>query len=228
MDKKIISGTIKDQVYKYLKDEICNRNFTPGYWLQELEIAQKLGVSRSPVREAIKHLAMDGLVIEIPNKGSYVREFTQKDVLDACDLRLMMETYALSQCKDNLTEANLNSLREFLKEFDYHYKKDNIKEYINTDTDFHQFMVSLSTNGMISVAYNRIQPLFQPFRIYSLLERRRFDDSIGEHKRIIGALLKKDIEKAIEENTKHLELVRNQTLEMYKTRYHENIEKDFS
>jgi len=126
MDKKIISGTIKDQVYKYLKDEICNRNFTPGHWLQELEIAQKLGVSRSPVREAIKHLAMDGLVIEIPNKGSYVREFTQKDVLDACDLRLMMETYALSQCKDNLTEKNLNALQEFLKEFNYHYEKDNL------------------------------------------------------------------------------------------------------
>ena len=221
MNKKIISGTIKDQVYKYLKDEICNRNFAPGYWLQEQEIAQQIGVSRSPVREAIKHLAMDGLVIEIPNKGSYVREFTQKDVLDACDLRLMMETYALGQCKENLTEENLQILNEFLVNFNYYYEKNDLKEYINVDTEFHQFMVSLSTNGMISVAYNRLQPLFQPFRIYSLVERRRFDDSIGEHNRIIEALLKKDIEKAIKENTKHLESVRNQTLEMYKTRYHE-------
>ena len=86
-------------------------------------------------------------------------------------------------------------------------------------------MVSLSTNGMISVAYNRIQPLFQPFRIYSLLERRRFDDSIGEHKRIIEALLKKNVKKAIEENTKHLELVRNQTLEIFHIKSGKTIAK---
>ena len=74
LPKLPIANTIRDQVYQLLKDEICDGRYEPGYWLQEKELAQRLKVSRSPVREALRQLSRDGLVRDIPNKGVFVRE----------------------------------------------------------------------------------------------------------------------------------------------------------
>ena len=65
--------TIRNQVYQILKDDICEGRFAPGQWLQENELAERLCVSRSPIREALRQLASDGLVVEIPNKGVFVK-----------------------------------------------------------------------------------------------------------------------------------------------------------
>ena len=70
--------TMKHQIYKIIKDEICNGHYPPGYWLQEKELAAKMDVSRSPVREALKQLVDEGLAIDYPNKGVFVRNLHQR------------------------------------------------------------------------------------------------------------------------------------------------------
>ena len=90
-----IANTIRDQVYQLLKNEICEGVYEPGYWLQEKELAQRLRVSRSPVREALLQLSRDGLVKNIPNRGVFVREFSIQDIEDVFDLRIMMESFAI-------------------------------------------------------------------------------------------------------------------------------------
>ena len=77
--------TIRNQVYQILKDDICEGRFAPGQWLQENELAERLCVSRSPIREALRQLASDGLVVEIPNKGVFVKEFTARDIEEIFD-----------------------------------------------------------------------------------------------------------------------------------------------
>ena len=89
--------TIRNQVYQILKDDICEGRFAPGQWLQENELAERLCVSRSPIREALRQLASDGLVVEIPNKGVFVKEFTARDIEEIFDLRVLLEDYAISK-----------------------------------------------------------------------------------------------------------------------------------
>ena len=75
--------TMREQVYEILRDEICRGEYPPGTRLQELDLTEHLNVSRSPVREALRQLVSDGLLLEIPNKGVYVKEFTVKDIEEA-------------------------------------------------------------------------------------------------------------------------------------------------
>ena len=99
--------TIRNQVYQILKDDICEGRFAPGQWLQENELAERLCVSRSPIREALRQLASDGLVVEIPNKGVFVKEFTARDIEEIFDLRVLLEDYAISKLQHHLTTADM-------------------------------------------------------------------------------------------------------------------------
>ena len=114
LPKLPIANTIRDQVYQLLKDEICDGRYEPGYWLQEKELAQRLKVSRSPVREALRQLSRDGLVRDIPNKGVFVREFTIRDIEDVFDLRIMMESFALLHLRRELLREEKERLLELL------------------------------------------------------------------------------------------------------------------
>ena len=102
--------TIRNQVYQILKDDICEGRFAPGQWLQENELAERLCVSRSPIREALRQLASDGLVVEIPNKGVFVKEFTTRDIEEIFDLRVLLEDYAISKLQHHLTTADMQQI----------------------------------------------------------------------------------------------------------------------
>ena len=114
MKRKVIN-TIRGQVYELLKQAICDGEFEPGQWLQENELAEKLSVSRSPIREALRQLAADGLVIEVPNKGVFVREFTAKDIEEIFDIRVLMENYAIDKMNEHLTEEDSTQLKNCMK-----------------------------------------------------------------------------------------------------------------
>ena len=102
--------TMREQVYQILRDNICRGVYAPGTRLQELDIAESLDVSRSPVREALRQLAADGLLLEIPNKGVYVKEFTSKDIEEIFDLRVMLEAYAIYHSAGHQTSARRDRL----------------------------------------------------------------------------------------------------------------------
>ena len=106
--------TMKHQIYQILKKEICDGNFPPGQWLQEKELAEKLNVSRSPVREALKQLVDEGLAIEYPNKGVFVKEFTVKDIEEIYEVRILLESYAIKNSVKTITTSNIRELMEIL------------------------------------------------------------------------------------------------------------------
>ena len=97
--------TIRSQIYKILRNSLWRGEFTPGQRLQEVDLATQLHVSRSPVREALRQLASDGLVIEIPNKGVYVKKFTTQDIDEIFDVRVMLESYAIRRSPKNLSDG---------------------------------------------------------------------------------------------------------------------------
>jgi len=208
-----IALTIRDQVYQILKEEICGGVYAPGQRLQEQELAQRLSVSRSPVREALRLLAGDGLVVEVPNKGVFVKEFAPKDIEDVCDVRIMMETFAILRAGDNLDEEGRTLLTDLIQAMDTAYQHNDLQEYISLDGVLHDEFVNLGGNGILIESYRRVHNIVQQFRIYSLMDRQRFDESCDEHRQVVQAILAGDTERAAAVNRKHLELAKLKILE---------------
>ena len=209
-----IANTIRDQVYQLLKTEICEGVFEPGYWLQEKELAQRLRVSRSPVREALLQLSRDGLVKNIPNRGVFVREFSIQDIEDVFDLRIMMESFAILHTGPELGEAAKERLLELLRAIERPHGEGDRKAYIAADILFHHSLIELCGNEFLVKAYGDIYSMIKQFCIYSLIDLARFNNSMSEHRQIVHALVTGRIEEAEKHNRLHLELTKAKLAEV--------------
>ncbi len=207
--------TMKHQIYQILKKEICDGNFPPGQWLQEKELAEKLNVSRSPVREALKQLVDEGLAIEYPNKGVFVKEFTVKDIEEIYEVRILLESYAIKNSVKTITTSNIRELMEILHVLTKQYENNDLASYIETDTQLHQYIITLGGNSIVSDIYRRIYSQSQQFRIYSLTTKRRFDDSVVEHKNIVENICSGNWKEADRINKIHLSLAREEIIEHF-------------
>lgn len=206
---------MKHQIYQILKKEICDGNFPPGQWLQEKELAEKLNVSRSPVREALKQLVDEGLAIEYPNKGVFVKEFTVKDIEEIYEVRILLESYAIKNSVKTITTSNIRELMEILHVLTKQYENNDLASYIKTDTQLHQYIITLGGNSIVSDIYKRIYSQSQQFRIYSLTTKRRFDDSVIEHKQVVENICSGNWKEADRVNKIHLTLAREEIIEHF-------------
>ena len=198
--------TIRDQVYQILRDEICAGKYAPGSWLQETELTEYLGVSRSPVREALRRLVADGLLMEIPNKGVFVKEFTCRDIDEIFDMRVMLESYAIRKSRSRMTSARLQKLFDILEELEHTHAARELAVYTQSDEILHNRIVELSENSLVISTYDRVRSMNQQFRVLSLSSHRRFDESLEENRQIVQSLAVGDVETACATNTRHLEL----------------------
>ena len=168
MAQKRTITTIREQVYRILRDDICQGVYAPGTRLQEVELAQNLNVSRSPVREALRALAADGLLLEIPNKGVYVKEFTVKDIEEIYDLRVMLESYGILHSVGHVTASRQERLLSLLADMEKYLKEGNLQSYTSLDESLHNHIVHLGDNSLINDTYDRVRSMNQQFRILSL------------------------------------------------------------
>lgn len=198
--------TIRGQVYKILRDEICGGKYAPGTWLQEQELAERIGVSRSPVREALKTLVGDGLLIEVPNKGVFTKTFTDRDIDEIFDMRLMLETYAIHRCASRLTSARIQGLFDILEKLEQTCAARDLESYTVFDEELHRFLVDMSENSLVISTYDRVRSMNQQFRVLSLSSKRRFEESLIEHRQIVHSLAVGDFKVAERVLRTHLEL----------------------
>lgn len=200
--------TIRSQVYQILRDEICSGQYAPGAWLQEAELTEHFGVSRSPVREALRQLVADGLLIEVPNKGVFVKEFTPKDIDEIFDMRVILESYSIQNSRKSMTSARIQQLFDILTALERTHAAGDLEAYTHTDENLHNRIVELGDNSLVQSTYDRVRSMNQQFRVLSLTSHRRFDESLIEHRQIIHALALRDVETADRTNRSHLELAR--------------------
>lgn len=206
--------TIRNQVYEIIKKDICDGIYQPGQWLQEVELANKLNVSRSPVREALRQLASDGLLVEVPNKGIFVREFTPKDMEEIYDMRVMLEDYAFQCLEGRLTADGIDQLNECLSLLEYTFKNKNLKKYIELDAKLHELFVKLSDNNLLQMVYERVHLMIHQFRMSSLSDEQRFMESMEEHRTIVQEIINGNTKKAQQINHRHLELAKARVLKL--------------
>ena len=174
--------TIRSQIYKILRNSLWRGEFTPGQRLQEVDLATQLHVSRSPVREALRQLASDGLVIEIPNKGVYVKKFTTQDIDEIFDVRVMLESYAIRRSPKNLSDGQRAQLLEILQSLETYHEAGDLDRYVADDDSLHKLIVRLGGNSLVEDLYYRVRSMNQQFRIRSLSSHNRFHESMVEHR----------------------------------------------
>jgi len=207
-----INFTIKEQVYSILKGKILDGTFCPGQWLQESKIANDLGVSRSPVREALQQLLGDGLAVNIPNKGVFVKQITEKDMLDIFQVRMCFETLGIQHSQENMTDEIRQQLIDLKTKLNHFYQAQDKQNYIREDSRLHQLIIQLTGNKLIQDVSVRIYTMEHLSRTISLYDTERFNESLAEHIGTIDGILQGDISLALEYNNRHLILAREESV----------------
>lgn len=210
MDAK--ASTVRMQIYNMLREDICHGEYEPGARLLETELAEKYGVSRSPIREVLRLLVADGLVEDVPNCGAFVREFTIKEIMDLFEFRLVLETYAIESLKYKLTSDGIIALKTCLAALKKCHEEGDLTAHRSEDEKLHTLIVSLSGNTLVIDAYEKLRFQLARFRRYSLVDEGRFRESIKEHEGIVNAILLFDSERAININRIHITLAKDAVL----------------
>lgn len=198
---------LREIVFEYLRNSILNGELEPGERLMELQLAQQLGVSRTPIREAIRKLELEGFVEMIPRKGAYVADMSIKDILDVLEVRMFLEGLATYLAAERMTDEEINSLKEILKKFEEEIGDMEKQQMIELDNKFHDMIIKGSRNNKLLQIVQGLQEQFQRFRVIYFNEYSEHEDLIKYHRAIVKAIADRDSKSAQEYAQTHVELI---------------------
>lgn len=171
----------------------------------EIHLAQKLGVSRTPVREAIRMLESEGLVIMMPRKGAVVSEITIPDLEDVLEVRTALEELAVKKACQNMTEQELQNLKMAEENFIRAVKEGDLISCAQADVNFHEIISDATQNRRLIQILNNIREQIYRYRLENLKDRSTHANLIEEHRAICKALEDRDQDKAVEALQIHIE-----------------------
>mgnify|MGYP003299253459 FL=1 len=131
---------LRDVVFQTLRQAILRGELKPGERLMEIQLANKLGVSRTPIREAIRKLELEGLVLMIPRRGAEVAEITEKSLRDVLEVRGALEELAVDLACERITEEDISKLKEAAKEFESTLSNEDVTKIAEADVKFHDII----------------------------------------------------------------------------------------
>lgn len=189
-------STLADRVCQHLRREILSAHLAPGTPLREVQIARALGVSRAPVRDAVRRLAAERLVHLTPRRGAVVAALSLSEFLDAYQLREGLEVLAVRLATPRLTESDLVELRRWHRLMAREAARNNPDAYFKANTAFHTLLVSRSGNRRLHETYAQLINEMRRYRMRSVALRGGLSRSNSEHEAIIKALEARDAERA--------------------------------
>ncbi|MCI7813020.1 MAG: GntR family transcriptional regulator [Lachnospiraceae bacterium] len=187
---------LRDVVFNTLRQAILTGELKPGERLMEIQLANRLGVSRTPVREAIRKLELEGLVVMIPRKGAVVAEITIKDLEDVLEVRGALEVLAVQNACANITEKQLQELKDAASEFKRALSGGDLVECVQADIKFHEIIYGATNNQRLLQLLNNLREQMYRYRMEYLKDKRMYKTLVDEHDAIRKALKKHDPEKA--------------------------------
>ncbi len=173
---KIELSSLTNEVYENLKAKIINEELEQGSRLIETQIAEELGVSRTPVKEAIAQLKEDGFVIDTINKGSCVETYYEEDVIDIFEIRLALEPLATTLVSTKASKEKIEEINDCLLRNKIAIDKEDYTDILKTNQDFHNAIFSATDNEWLQIAYNNISEHIQ------IILRAIFNENTNKHK----------------------------------------------
>ena len=183
---------IRDVVFQTLRQAILRGELKPGERLMEIQLANKLGVSRTPIREAIRKLELEGLVLMIPRRGAEVAEITEKSLRDVLEVRGALEELAVDLACERITEEDISKLKEAAKEFESTLSNEDVTKITEADVKFHDIIYFATDNQkLIQLLYNLREQMYR-YRVEYLKRKEVHETLLAEHEHIITCLEARD------------------------------------
>lgn len=203
--------TLTWRVYHDIVRLISSGKLVAGSRLDEQQIANELGVSRTPLREAITRLVQDGLIENRPYRGNFVRKFTAKEVSDLYEVRKVLESLAVRLATPHMTADTIAELREILVEIDTALKASDMEAYGLADQHFHAAVAHHSGNDTLIAMLEQLRGQIQLIRTMANQNPDVVEITAMERPEIIDAMAQGDVDRAAQLMEEHIELVRRYT-----------------
>ncbi len=210
LEKELTHKPLKEEVYDVLHRQIIAGKHKPGDWLRQEDIASQMGVSMTPVREALDLLVSCGIAERVPYRGVRVREMSVKDIADAYGLRLILEALAAREAALHISAEQISRLENILAEIKQHIKLQEMPLERQLSGEFHSVVVEASGNDLLGKLYSIVSNAFPDWLLYEAVYRKpeiltdTFSQTFNELKAILDALRKGNAEQAVQKTMEHV------------------------
>lgn len=195
---------LREVVFNTLRQAILTGELKPGERLMEIHLADRLGVSRTPIREAIKKLELEGLVTMVPRKGATVAQITEKNLRDVLEVRRNLDTFAVELACERITEEQLIELEKKVVFFEETIKMKNSKDIAEADVELHDFIVAATGNERLVQLVNHLSEQVYRYRFEYIKDETTHQILMEEHREIYECMKQNNLECAKEAMKRHI------------------------
>lgn len=216
MTERILSQALYMQVADRLRDQIYQHELIPGDPIDEMALCERFGISRTPLREALKVLDSEGLIELIPRRGSFVRSMDIEELNELFPVMVVLEGLCAREAVENCTAQDLQQLETMHEKLENYVKESNIDAYYEQNFVFHQAVQDLSANKWLQRVIGDLRKVLRLARHMQLTIPGRLEESLEEHRQIMQAFSKHDSDMADQNMQKHLKQQWNSLVEKSK------------
>ena len=208
--------SLKDEVFEYLHKRIVAGKYAPGEWLRQEDLANQLGVSQTPVREALDLLVSAGLARRVPYRGVHVIKLTSAEIVDAYIMRLLIEGVAVRVATNSISEDQIAELVDILEQTKNLVTLDDMSTQRQLNKRFHMLVVKATRNPLIHQIYEMVSNSFPDWMLYEYMFRHpelleaSLTREYREHKAILDAIAARDVERAVNKTIQHIRNLRKE------------------
>ncbi|MBO5210120.1 MAG: GntR family transcriptional regulator [Lachnospiraceae bacterium] len=196
---------LRDVVFNTLRKAILTGELKPGERLMEIHLANQLGVSRTPIREAIRKLELEGLVIMIPRRGAEVAQITEKSLKDVLEVRRALDALCAELACDRITEAEKQSLKKACDDFEQATISGDATIIAAADVALHDIIVEATGNKRLIQLINNLSEQMYRYRFEYIKDEQQHNNLVEEHRMIYESIIKQDKEKAAQAAKLHID-----------------------
>lgn len=220
-EKELTHKPLKEEIYDALHRQIIAGKYAPGDWLRQEDIASQMGVSMTPVREALDLLVAKGIAERVPYRGVRIREMSAKDVVEAYGMRLFLEAMIAKETALNITPEQLADLEAIMEEMDRHVELSEMPQERQLSREFHAAIAEASGNNLLVQLYAIVSNAFPDWLLYEALYRQpelvsgSVAQTHDEHAAILEAFKKRAPDLAVKVSLEHV-MESGRWLEIYR------------
>ncbi|MBO5461223.1 MAG: GntR family transcriptional regulator [Ruminococcus sp.] len=196
---------LRDVVFNTLRQAILRGELKPGERLMEIQLANKLGVSRTPVREAIRKLELEGLVLMVPRKGAEVAQITEKSLIEVLEIRKALEELAVRLACERISPEGLEELKSAEKRFAAVLEDEDITVVAEADIAFHDVIYNATGNQKLIQLLNQFREQMYRYRVEHLKRKEFHPQLLAEHDEIIQTIVERSKDKAADLICSHID-----------------------
>ena len=196
---------LRDVVFNTLRQAILTGELKPGERLMEIHLANRLGVSRTPIREAIHKLAQEGLVTMVPRKGAEVAQITEKSMTDVLEVRRALDALCIELACERMTQEDLARLKEACGKFEEAVRKKNVREIAQADVALHDIIILATGNQRLISLMNNLAEQMYRYRFEYIKDFNIHKQLIDEHRMIYESLEQKNVEASVAAVKNHID-----------------------